>query len=101
MRSAASAVFPRPGFLHSETAGSKDLGSLPASIAALRVLLRLKLPRHPPLALKKLRCPTEHRIDVCCCPACLSADEAGWAYILSNDSPTMKMFYLQFLIFNC
>lgn len=37
----------RVGLPHSETAGSQDIGSFPATIAANYVLLRLTLPRHP------------------------------------------------------
>jgi len=36
----------RDGFPHSETAGSQDVGSLPATIAVNCVLFRLLLPRH-------------------------------------------------------
>ena len=46
-----SVVFPRPGFPHSDTAGSQLLGNFPATIAAMRVLHRPLMPRHPLSAL--------------------------------------------------
>ena len=39
------------GFPHSEIAGSKDICSSPALIAAYHVFHRLSVPRHPPCAL--------------------------------------------------
>ena len=39
------------GFPHSEIAGSRDICSSPALIAAYHVFLRLLVPRHPPYAL--------------------------------------------------
>ncbi len=39
------------GLPHSDTRGSKCLGHSPQLFAALRVLLRLQEPRHPPYAL--------------------------------------------------
>ena len=41
------------GFPHSDTAGSRDRGSFPAIIAAMRVLLRCLIPRHSLSALVK------------------------------------------------
>ena len=42
------------GFPHSEISGSKLVSSSPKLIAAYRVLHRLPMPRHPPLALNSL-----------------------------------------------
>ena len=42
------------GFPHSEIAGSKDICSSPALIAAYHVFHRLLVPRHPPCALTTL-----------------------------------------------
>jgi hypothetical protein len=39
------------GLPHSDTRGSQCLGHSPQLFAALRVLLRLQEPRHPPYAL--------------------------------------------------
>ena len=41
-------------FPHSEIAGSSDICSLPALIAAYHVIHRLLVPRHPPCALLRL-----------------------------------------------
>ena len=43
------------GLSHSEIAGSKDICSYPALIAACHVLHRLREPRHPPCALDYFR----------------------------------------------
>ena len=43
----------RDRFPHSDTAGSQDRDSFPASFAAMRVLLRYLAPRHPLSALVK------------------------------------------------
>ena len=47
------------GFPHSEIAGSQDICSSPALIAAYHVFHRLSVPRHPPCALLRLTfvCP--------------------------------------------
>ena len=47
------------GFPHSDIAGSKDICSSPALIAAYHVFHRLSVPRHPPCALLRLTfvCP--------------------------------------------
>jgi hypothetical protein len=42
------------GFPHSEISGSKPVNSSPKLIAAVRVLHRLLVPRHPPCALCSL-----------------------------------------------
>ena len=42
------------GFPHSEFSGSQLLSSSPKLIAGLHVLLRLLMPRHPPVALSSL-----------------------------------------------
>ena len=42
------------GLPHSEISGSKLACSLPELIAAYHVLLRLKAPNHPPMALSSL-----------------------------------------------
>ncbi len=47
-------VFLTIGFPHSEISGSKLYSSSPKLIAGLRVLLRLLMPRHPPVALSNL-----------------------------------------------
>ena len=44
-------VLQTAGLSHSEIAGSKDICSYPALIAAYHVLHRLREPRHPPCAL--------------------------------------------------
>lgn len=43
--------FNLKGFPHSEFCGSRSFSNSPQLIAALHVLLRLSMPRHPPLAL--------------------------------------------------
>ena len=43
------------GLSHSEIAGSRDICSYPALIAACHVLHRLREPRHPPCALDYFR----------------------------------------------
>ena len=43
------------GLSHSEIAGSRDICSYPALIAAYHVLHRLREPRHPPCALRYFR----------------------------------------------
>ena len=48
-------VLQTTGLSHSETAGSKDICSYPALIAAYHVLHRLREPRHPPCALNYFR----------------------------------------------
>ena len=45
------AALQTAGLSHSEIAGSRDICSYPALIAAYHVLLRLREPRHPPCAL--------------------------------------------------
>ena len=45
-----SGVLP-PGFPHSDTRGSQNIGFSPRLFAAYRVLRRLLAPRHPPFAL--------------------------------------------------
>ena len=42
------------GLPHSEISGSKPVNDSPKLIAACHVLLRLPMPRHPPLALSSL-----------------------------------------------
>ncbi len=42
------------GFLHSDTPGSKSLSDSPRLFAGWRVLLRLSMPRHSPIALSNL-----------------------------------------------
>ncbi len=56
------------GFPHSEIHGSKGIRTSPWLIAAYHVLLRLCMPRHPPIALKTLdhshcQCPPQERRD--------------------------------------
>ena len=46
--------FDRTGLPHSEIPGSKPACGSPRLIAACHVLLRLRLPRHPPCALSSL-----------------------------------------------
>ena len=42
------------GLPHSDTSGSQPVSGFPELFAAVRVLLRLSLPRHPPCALRSL-----------------------------------------------
>src|SRR6201988_4538903 len=48
------------GFPHSEICGSKDACSSPQLIAAVHVLHRLEVPRHPPCALSSLTIKFTH-----------------------------------------
>ena len=48
------------GFPHSEIFGSVPVSGSPKLIAAVHVLLRLWLPRHPPYALRSLTVPLRH-----------------------------------------
>jgi hypothetical protein len=48
------------GLPHSEISGSQPVSGSPKLIAAVHVLLRLLLPRHPPCALRSLTVPQRH-----------------------------------------
>ena len=48
------------GFPHSEISGSRSVSDSPELIAAVHVLLRLWLPRHPPYALRSLTLSLRH-----------------------------------------
>ena len=47
-------IIQTSGLPHSDTRGSRDIGSSPRLFAADRVLLRLTAPRHPPWTLIRL-----------------------------------------------
>ena len=59
------AVLPTAGLSHSEIAGSRDICSSPALIAAYHVLHRLCEPRHPPSALSCFISPMNSRTEKC------------------------------------
>ena len=48
------------GFPHSDISGSRPVSGSPELIAAVHVLLRLWLPRHPPYALRNLTLSLRH-----------------------------------------
>ena len=61
---AVTGVFPA-GFPHSEIAGSGDICSSPALIAAYHVFHRLLVPRHPPYALSCLTIQVLSHLPLC------------------------------------
>ena len=52
------------GFPHSEISGSKPVSGSPELIAAVHVLRRLWLPRHPPYALRSLTLFPKARFEI-------------------------------------
>ena len=55
------------GLPHSEISGSKPVNSSPKLIAACRVLHRLPMPRHPPLALRSLSIKPDQKKSLSYC----------------------------------
>jgi hypothetical protein len=53
-------VLKPAGFPHSDISGSQPVSGSPELIAAVHVLLRLWLPRHPPYALRNLTLSLRH-----------------------------------------
>src|ERR1700749_1540720 len=60
MNSLQAGGHPPAGFPHSEISGSRPVSGSPELIAAVHVLLRLWLPRHPPYALRSLTLSLRH-----------------------------------------
>ena len=60
------------GFPHSDFSGSRSFSNSPELFAALHVLLRLSMPRHPPLAL----CSFTYYVSVVFRPARLALQQA-------------------------
>src|SRR5215831_20427250 len=73
------------GFPHSEISGSKPVSGSPELIAAVHVLLRLWLPRHPPYALRNLTLSLRHA----------SSSRAG--FDLRKSSPAHALQFVSFV----
>ena len=73
------AALPAPGFPIRRSAGQRLFSASPRLIAAVHVLLRLLVPRHPPCALDILTVRTAHMPKH---PGCLSARTESFGPLL-------------------